>query len=86
LPERFRDTPAHAHNWLLTSVLQSGDERCEVARVICEKLPGARAPVVFYLPLKGGNEWDKAGGPLADARGLVAFCDQTRWWRNLISG
>ena len=78
MPERFRDTPAHAHNRLLTSVLQTADERREVAREICAKLSQAVGPVTFFLPAKGGNEWDRAGGPLADADGLAAFCDEMR--------
>ncbi|GAB1479740.1 Tm-1-like ATP-binding domain-containing protein [Paracoccaceae bacterium] len=78
MPERFRDTPAHAHNRLLTSVVQSAQERREVARVLAGKLAGARGPVTFLLPLRGGNEWDRAGGPLADPAALAAFCDEIR--------
>ncbi len=78
LPERFRDTPAHAHNRLLTSVVQTTAERREVAQAICAKLAGARGPVIFYLPLQGGNEWDRAEGPLSNPEGLAAFCDEMR--------
>ena len=76
VPERYAQTPAHAHNRLLSSVVQTPQERREVARVICEKLSGSVGPVVFYLPRQGGNEWDRAGGPLEDAEGLAAFCDE----------
>jgi uncharacterized protein (UPF0261 family) len=78
LPERFEETPAHAHNRLLTSVVQTLDERREVAREICAKLSKSMGPVTFFLPTQGGNEWDRAGGPLADAAGLAAFCDEIR--------
>lgn len=78
LPERFRDTPAHAHNRLLTSVMQTPDQRREVAREICAKLAQAVGPVTFFLPVQGGNEWDRAGSPLADPEGLAAFCDEMR--------
>lgn len=78
LSDRFQGRPAHDHNRLLTSVVQTMDERREVARVICEKLSTAQGPVVFYLPVHGGNEWDRAGGPLADAEGLAAFCEAIR--------
>ena len=78
LPERFRDTPAHAHNRLLTSVVQTAEERRELARVMCDKLASALGPVVFFLPTKGGNEWDRAGGPLSDPAALAAFCDEMR--------
>jgi uncharacterized protein (UPF0261 family) len=78
LPDRFKDTPAHAHNRLLTTVLQTPDERRAVAREVCAKLATAKGPVVFLLPVKGGHCWDVEGGPLADAGGLAAFCDELR--------
>ena len=78
LPEVFRDTPAHAHNRLLTSVAQTPDQRRDLAREMCGKLAGAAGPVVFFLPVRGGNEWDRAGGRLEDAEGLAAFCDEMR--------
>ena len=76
LPEAFKDTPAHAHNRLLTSVVQTPDQRRAVARTLCAKLAAAKGPVVFLLPTQGGNEWDRPGGPLADADGLAAFVDE----------
>ncbi len=76
LPEPFKDTPAHAHNRLLTSVVQTPEQRRELARVICGKLAKAKGPVVFLLPTRGGNEWDREGGPLADAEGLAAFINE----------
>lgn len=78
MPEPFRDTPAHAHNRLLTSVVQSADQRRATARAICAKLAGARGPVTFLLPVQGGNEWDRAGGPLSDPEALAAFCAEMR--------
>ena len=78
LPAHLQDRPAHAHNRLLTSVIMTPDERREMARVICERLAGARGPVVFLMPAQGGNEWDRPGGPLSDAEGLAAFCDEMR--------
>jgi len=81
VPDRFRDTPAHAHNRLLTSVVQNAAERRELAQALAGKLAMARGPVSFLLPLHGGNEWDRAGGPLSDPAALAAFCDELR--RNL---
>lgn len=78
LPVRFKDTPAHAHNRLLTSVVQTPEERRAVAREICAKLAKSSGLVTFFLPIQGGNEWDRAGGPLADAEALAAFCDEMR--------
>ena len=78
LPDQFRETPAHAHNRLLTSVVLTPDQRRALARVMCDKLAAAVGPVTFFLPTQGGNEWDRAGGPLQDAAGLAAFCDEMR--------
>jgi uncharacterized protein (UPF0261 family) len=78
LPPGLQGRPAHAHNRLLTSVVQTPDERRAFARVVCGKLAAAKGPVTFILPNKGGNEWDREGGPLHDAEGLAAFCDEMR--------
>ncbi len=76
LPVAFKDTPAHAHNRLLTSVVQTAEQRRALARVICDKLSRAKGPVVFLLPTQGGNEWDRAGGPLSEPEALAAFVDE----------
>jgi len=34
--------------------------------------------VTFLLPVQGGNEWDRAGGPLSDPEALAAFCAEMR--------
>lgn len=78
LPNLFKDTPAHAHNRLLTTVLQTPDQRRQVAREVCAKLAAATGPVVFLLPVKGGHCWDLPGEPLCDPEGLTAFCDEIR--------
>lgn len=78
LPPALQDRPAHAHNRLLTSVVQTPEERRQMARVLAGKLSGAQGPVTFLLPLRGGNEWDREGGPLADAEGLAAFVEEMR--------
>lgn len=78
LPALFQETPAHAHNRLLTTVLQTPGQRREVAREVCRKLATATGPVVFLLPTKGGHCWDLPGGPLCDPEGLSAFCDEMR--------
>ena len=78
LPEHLKDRPAHAHNRLLTSVVMTPGERREMARTMAERLAGATGPAAFVLPVKGGNEWDRPDGPLHDAEGLAAFCDEIR--------
>ncbi|MGQ0563827.1 MAG: Tm-1-like ATP-binding domain-containing protein [Gemmobacter sp.] len=78
LPALFADTPAHAHNRLLTTVLQTPAQRRAVAREVCRKLATATGPVVVVLPSRGGHCWDLPGGPLCDPEGLAAFCDEMR--------
>lgn len=77
-PDLFRGTPAHAHNRLLTTVLQTPAQRRDVAREVCRKLATAAGPVVFVLPTRGGHCWDLPGEPLCDPKGLAAFCDEMR--------
>lgn len=78
LPAALEGRPAHAHNRLLTSVVQTPNERREMARTMCKKLSAAEGPVTFILPTQGGNEWDREGGPLHDAKGLAVFCEEIR--------
>ena len=78
LPDRFASNPSHAHNRLLSSVVLDGPQRRMVARAVMEKLAPATGETVFLLPLEGGNEWDRAGGPLHDADGLAEFIDEVR--------
>ena len=78
LPDRFTENPFHAHNRLLSSVVLDAHQRRIVARQIMAKLAAAQADTVFLMPLQGGNEWDRAGGPLHDAEGLSAFTDELR--------
>ena len=77
-PERFRDAPSHAHNRLLSSFVQNPEERRLMAREMAGKLATATGRTSLFLPNKGGNEWDREGGPLADAEGLAAFSDEIR--------
>lgn len=78
LPTHLEGLPAHAHNRLLSSVVLDAEGRRKVARAIMDKLAAARGEVVFLLPVQGGNEWDRAGGPLRDADGLAAFVEEIR--------
>mgnify|MGYP001350260488 CR=1 FL=1 len=78
LPAHLEGLPGHAHNRLLSSVVLDADARRKVARAIMGKLAQAKGEVVFLLPVQGGNEWDRAGGPLEDAAGLAAFVAEVR--------
>jgi uncharacterized protein (UPF0261 family) len=78
MPRALQGRPAHGHNSLLTSVVQTAEERCAFARLVCEKLSAATAPVTFLLPNRRGNEWDREGNPLHDAEGLEAVCKTMR--------
>lgn len=78
MPEMFAQNPSHAHNRLLSSVVLDAGQRRSVARAVMGKLAQARGETAFILPLHGGNEWDREGGPLHDAEGLAAFIDEVR--------
>jgi len=78
LPATFAPNPSHAHNRLLSSVVLDAGQRRSVARAVMGKLAQARGETAFLLPLHGGNEWDREGGPLHDAEGLAAFVDEVR--------
>jgi len=78
LPAHLKGLPGHAHNRILSSVVLDAEGRRKVARAIMGKLSAARGEVVFLLPLQGGNEWDREGGPLCDAEGLAAFVEEIR--------
>lgn len=73
VPEKLRGQDLHAHNRLLSSVMMTVEQRCAMARAMCEKLSSAAGPVVLLVPARGGNEWDRPGGPLFDPEGLAAF-------------
>jgi uncharacterized protein (UPF0261 family) len=78
VPPHLEGLPGHAHNRLLSSVVLDAEGRRKVARAIMGKLAAAKGEVVFLLPTKGGNEWDRTGGPLEDAEGLAAFIAEVR--------
>ncbi|WP_333818449.1 Tm-1-like ATP-binding domain-containing protein [Tabrizicola sp.] len=78
VPSHLEGLPGHAHNRLLSSVVLDADGRRKVARAIMGKLAEAKGEVVFLLPTRGGNEWDREGGPLCDAEGLAAFVNEVR--------
>lgn len=78
LPAHLEGLPGHAHNRILSSVVLDAEGRRKVARAIMGKLAAAKGEVVFLLPLQGGNEWDREGGPLCDAEGLAAFVEEIR--------
>ncbi|MEM8577446.1 MAG: Tm-1-like ATP-binding domain-containing protein [Pseudomonadota bacterium] len=77
-PPKLAGQEVHAHNRLLSSVLLNADQRREMARTLCAKMAKATGPVTFLLPAQGGNEWDRAGGPLSDPAALAAFCAEMR--------
>jgi len=78
LPERYAGRGYHAHNRLIASVTMTAQERREAAREIASKLSKASGPVVFMLPVRGIEQWDRPGEPLHDPEGLAAFVDEIR--------
>jgi uncharacterized protein (UPF0261 family) len=77
-PARFIGRPIHAHNRLIASAMCNADERREIAGEIARRLRAAQAPSCLLLPLRGIEEWDRAGQPLHDADGLRAFIEALR--------
>lgn len=73
---RFDGLPSHAHNRLITSYVLDADGRRRVARAHSAQLAKAEGKTAFLLPKVGCGEWDRPGGPLHDAAGLAAFCDE----------
>lgn len=78
MPPKLVGQEVHAHNRLLSSVMMTADQRREMARAICTQMATAKGPVTLLLPVQGGNEWDRPGGPLSDPEGLAAFLDEIR--------
>ena len=78
VPPKLAGQEVHAHNRLLSSVMMTPDQRREMARTICDKLATATGPTTLLLPARGGNEWDREGGPLRDPEGLEAFLSEIR--------
>jgi len=73
LPEQFHNRPYHAHNRLLGSVVMNTQERCEVARLMTERLAQAQGPVHVMLPSHGIEEWDREGQDLHAPEALSEF-------------
>lgn len=78
VPPKLAGQELHAHNRLLSSVMMTADQRREMARAMCDRLATAKGPVTLLLPTRGGNEWDRPGGPLSDPEALAAFIDALR--------
>lgn len=78
VPPKLAGQEVHAHNRLLSSVMMTPDQWREMAQAMCRQLSDAKGPANLILPLQGGNEWDRPGGPLHDAEGLAAFVDEIR--------
>lgn len=78
VPDRFRGSPLHAHNRILSSVVLSSAERRDVARAITNRIGQAKGPVTLILPNQGAHEWDREGGPLRDEAGLNSFLAELR--------
>ena len=58
--------------------LYRGGEHTIVVDFSLMPVRDASGEVVFLLPTRGGNEWDREGGPLCDADGLAAFVTEVR--------
>jgi uncharacterized protein (UPF0261 family) len=74
-PARFTNHATHAHNRLLSSVVLTAEERCDLARTLSARLAQAAGETVLLLPLHGDNEWDRAGGPLSAPEAYAGFVE-----------
>ena len=77
-PSKLAGQETHAHNRLLSSVMMTAEQRKDMAQEMCSKLSSANGPTTLVLPLQGGNEWDRPGGPLSDPAGLEEFVEAIR--------
>jgi uncharacterized protein (UPF0261 family) len=77
-PARFATRPSHAHNRLIASSMCDAALRAEIARELAARLHGAAGPACLLLPLRGIEEWDRAGQLLHDPEGLAAFVTAVR--------
>lgn len=78
LPASLEGRKFHDHNRLLSSTIATAQERCEIARIVVERLALATAPVKLLLPLKGLHEWDRPGAALRDEAGMGAVNETFR--------
>lgn len=76
--ERFKNSPSHAHNRILSSFVLNVDERKALAKEFTQRLGRAHGPVTVLLPTQGAHEWDREDGPLRDVDGLAAFNSEIR--------
>lgn len=73
LPPHFKDSPYHAHNRLLGSVVLNAEQRKMVAKLMAERIAQATAPVHVFLPQQGIEEWDREGEGLHHPADLAEF-------------
>lgn len=76
--QKLGNREIHTHNRLIACAQLTLEEKVQAARSIAAKLMKAKGPTAFIMPLAGIDEWDKAGGPFHDPRGLKAFADTMR--------
>ena len=77
-PARFAARPSHAHNRLIASSMADLAFRQQVAQEIATRLRSAKGASCLLLPSQGVEEWDRAGQPLHDPVGLLAFMEVAR--------
>ena len=66
LLERYKDRPQAVIDKLRIEVRTSAEELQQAARIIADRLNGAKAPCAVLIPLKGWSSLDREGGPLYD--------------------
>ena len=66
IPEKFRGRKQVRHSSLYTNVRTNADELKELAKIQAERVNPGRAPIEWFIPMKGFCSYSVEGGPLYD--------------------
>lgn len=73
-----QDRRFHIHNPLVVGVKATTDEMARAAKVMANKLNGAKGPVTVLFPLHGLDAHDRPGGSFYDPEGRMTFLETLR--------
>jgi uncharacterized protein (UPF0261 family) len=74
VPRKFRNRPMHVHNWLVTAVATTKEEKVKAGRLIAEKLNKAKGPTAVIIPVVPDKRTQLPGlNRLWDLEGMKAL-------------